>query len=376
MFARIREILRKEIIQILRDPRMRGVIFVAPVFQLILFGYAVSTDVKHIQTAIYDLDNSVESRELISRFLSNDYFSATARVQTDAEAVDLIDHGRVTTVIRMNAGFGEDIRAGRTAVLQIILDGTDSNTAGVVLSYTAKIIQEYSSNILMERLDRLAGVPQPIPQVDLQTREWFNENLESRNYYIPATIANLVTLVTLMLTGMAIVREKEIGTMEQIMVTPITPWEFIIGKTLPFAAIAFLDLFLVMVIGVFWFDVPIRGNPFWLLLSTAFYLLTTLGIGLIISTLSSTQQQAMMSTFFFFFPAMLLSGFMFPIANMPGSIQILTYLNPLSYYLVIIRGIFLKGIGPGVLWPQMLALAIMGPLTLFVASRRFKKTLK
>jgi len=211
--------------------------------------------------------------------------------------------------------------------------------------------------------------------VKLQTRAWFNENLESRNFYVPGVIAIIVMLITLMLTSMAVVREKEIGTMEQIMVTPITPSEFILGKTIPFALIGFADVVLITVLGVFWFDVPIRGNLLMLFVATALYLMTTLGVGLLISTVSETQQQAMMSTFFFYFPAVLLSGFMFPIANMPVAIQWLTYLNPLRYFLVIVRGIFLKGIGPAVLWPQMTALAVMGLVVLWLASRRFQKTL-
>jgi ABC-2 type transport system permease protein len=376
MLERLREMLRKEFIQVLRDPRMKGIIFFMPVFQVIIFGYAITTDVRHLPTAVYDLDNSQESREVIARFTKSGYFDVTENVVTDARAQELIDKSKVKAILRMNAGFGEAIRGGRTADLQLVLDGTDSNTAGVVLSYAARIAEAYSADILVQRLERLYGVVRQIPQVSLETRAWFNENLESRNFYVPGTIATIVTLVTLMLTSMAVVREKEIGTMEQIIVTPIRPIEFILGKTLPFALIAFVDLFVIMVVGVFWFDIPIRGNPLWLLLSVALYLMTTLGVGLIISTISRTQQQAMMSTFLFFFPAMLLSGFMFPIANMPRVIQWLTWLNPLRYLLVIIRGIFLKGIGPEVLWTQMLPLAIMGPAMLLIASSRFRKTLK
>jgi ABC-2 type transport system permease protein len=212
-------------------------------------------------------------------------------------------------------------------------------------------------------------------QVTLQTRAWFNENLESRNFYVPGVVAMIVTLVTLLLTSMAVVREKEIGTMEQIMVTPITPVEFILGKTLPFALFSFVDVIIITLVGVLWFRVPIRGSLLVLFLATALYLMTTLGVGLVVSTVSQTQQQAMMTTFFFFMPAILLSGFMFPIANIPVVVQWLTYLNPFRYFLVIIRGIFLKGVGPSVLWPQMVALAVMGPITLWLASRRFRKTL-
>ncbi len=275
----------------------------------------------------------------------------------------------------MNKGFEDDLRAGRTAILQLIVDGTDSNTAGIVLDYSAKIAGEFSQKVLVTRFSRLKGSAMEPATVKLQTRAWFNENLESRNFYVPGVIAIIVMLITLMLTSMAVVREKEIGTMEQIMVTPITPAEFILGKTIPFALIGFADVVLITVLGVFWFEVPIRGSLLMLFVATALYLMTTLGVGLLISTVSQTQQQAMMSTFFFYFPAVLLSGFMFPIANMPAVIQWLTYLNPLRYFLVIVRGIFLKGVGPVVLWPQMVALAVMGLVILWLASRRFKKTL-
>jgi len=375
MWERIKHMLIKEFIQIFRDPRMKGVIFLMPIIQLLVFGYAVTTDVKHVATGVYDLDNSVASRELIARFEESGYFDIVARVENPAHARELIDRGEVRAVLQMNKGFGDDLRAGRTAALQIIVDGTDSNTAGIVLDYSAKIAGRFSQKVLVTRYTRLRGPGMEPGQVELQTRAWFNENLESRNFYVPGVIAIIVMLITLMLTSMAVVREKEIGTMEQIMVTPITPAEFILGKTVPFALIGFADVILITVIGVFWFEVPIRGNLLLLFVATALYLMTTLGVGLLISTVSETQQQAMMSTFFFYFPAVLLSGFMFPIENMPEAIQWLTYLNPLRYFLVIVRGIFLKGVGPSVLWPQMVALAVMGRATLWLASKRFHKTL-
>ena len=373
---RIKRMLVKEFIHIFRDPKMKGVIFLMPIIQVLVFGYAVTTDVKNVATAVYDLDNSMASRELVARFENSGYFNVVARLDREAQVRDVLDRGTVRAVLRLNKGFETELRAGRTAQLQVLLDGTDSNTAGIVLDYSARIAGELSQAILVKRISQLKGqFPQPAG-VDIQTRAWFNENLESRNFYVPGVIAILVMLITLMLTSMAVVREKEVGTMEQIMVTPITPAEFILGKSLPFALIGFADVIVITLIGVFWFEVPIRGDLALLFFATALYLMTTLGIGLLISTVSQTQQQAMMSTFFFYFPAVLLSGFMFPIANMPQVIQWMTFLNPLRYFLVIIRGIFLKGVGPSVLWPQMLALAVMGILTLWAASRRFDKTMK
>jgi len=375
MRERIKHMLIKEFIQVFRDPRMKAVIFIVPVLQCLVFGYAVTTDVRHVPTAVYDLDASVASRELVSRFERSGYFDVVEYVASDRRARELLDRGEVRAVLRMNKGFEEALLSGRSAQLQIIVDGTDSNTAGIVLGYSTRIAGKFSQDVLNLQLRRLSGNTRQPGQVDLETRAWFNENLESRNFYVPGVIAMIVTLVTLLLTSMAVVREKEIGTMEQIMVTPITPAEFILGKTLPFALISFADVLVVTLVGVLWFKVPIRGNLGLLFFATALYLMTTLGIGLLISTVSQTQQQAMMSTFFFFMPAVLLSGFMFPIANMPEVVQWLTYLNPFRYFLVIIRGIFLKGVGPDILWPQMAALLVMGVITLGLASRRFRKTL-
>jgi ABC-2 type transport system permease protein len=375
MFERIHHMLIKEFIQVFRDPRMRIVIFVIPCVQVLVIGYAVSTGVTHVRTALYDLDNSQVSRDLTSRFVQSGYFDIVTIVGDDREARAVLDRNDVTAVLRFNHGFAEDIRAGRTATLQILVDGTDSNTASIALSYAMKIGSAFSEQILIERVERALGPAGKTGRAELRTRAWFNENLESRNFFVPGVIVIVVALSTLLLTSMAVVREKEIGTMEQIMVSPITPAEFILGKTMPFALIGFVDVLLVTLIGVFWFQVPIRGNVLLLALGTTFFLMNTLGIGLLISTFSQTQQQAMMTTFFCFFPAMLLSGFAFPIANMPEAVQWLTLVNPIRYFLVIVRSIFLKGVGMDVLWSQMWPLLAMGSTALFLAVRRFHKTL-
>jgi ABC-2 type transport system permease protein len=375
MWERLRNMLVKEFLQVLRDPKMRGIIFVMPLLQVMVFGYAVTTDVRNVPVAVLDFDQSVASRELLSRFSASGYFRFVSQTRNVDDAIHLLDKESVGAILRIDQGFGEDLGAGRTAKLQVIADGTDSNTAGIVLGYTGRIAGEFSAKVLLTRFARLRGVG-PLPgSVELLSRAWFNENLESRNFYVPGVIAIIVMLVTLMLTSMAIVREKEIGTIEQLLVSPITPAEFILGKTLPFALIGYADVLLVAALGVFWFEVPIRGSLPLLLVATTFYLMTTLGIGLFISTVSRTQQQAMMSVFFFYFPAVLLSGFMFPIANMPPLVQYLTYANPLRYFLVILRGIFLKGAGTATLWPPMAALLAMGLLTLLITTRRFRKTM-
>jgi len=375
MGQRIRQMLIKEFIQVFRDPRMRTVIFVIPCLQVIVIGYAVSTDVRNVPTAVYDQDQTSDSRDLIARFTDSGCFQVVAYPQNDEEMHRLIDHGRSSVVLHIRRGFSEELRAGRTPALQVIIDGTDSNTAGVVVNYLARVALGYSDQILVERLGRLGGAAQLPGRVTLRTRAWFNENLESRNYFVPAVIVVVVSVVTLLLTSMAVVREKEIGTMEQIMVSPLTPTEFILGKTAPFALVGYVDVLIVTIVGAFWFEVPIRGSLLLLLVATGCYLMATLGAGLLISTISHTQQQAMMGTFFFFFPAMLLSGFAFPIENMPTVVQWLTYLNPMRYFLIIVRATFLKGVGWDVLWPQILALAVMGGVILRLAVWRLRKSL-
>ncbi|HEY6008050.1 MAG TPA: ABC transporter permease [Geobacteraceae bacterium] len=375
MLERLKTMLIKEVTQVLRDRKMRFVIFVIPAVQIFVFGYAVNTDVKHIATAIYDLDNSVMSRELASRLARSGYFDIVTRVGSPSDVVQLIDHGKVKVAVHVNRGFEEAVRAGRTAPVQVIVDGTDSNTARIALSYAVKIVGRFGAGLSVERLVRGGGTTRQEEMVSLASRAWFNENLESRNYYVPGVMAQMVLIVTMMLSGMSVVREKEIGTMEQIIVTPIRRWEFIVGKTVPFAVIGYINMVMVTFLSVFWFDIPVRGNLLLLAAATGLYLLSTLGIGLFISTVSRTQQQAMMSSFMFTFPAMLLSGFAFPIENMPQSVQYATYVNPLRYYLIIIRGVFLKGVGLDILWPEMAALAALGALILAFAVRRFHKTL-
>ncbi|HNZ48226.1 MAG TPA: ABC transporter permease [Candidatus Hydrogenedentes bacterium] len=376
MVARVTHMLIKEFIQIFRDPRLKGIIFLMPMIQLLVFGYAVTTDVNQVATAVYDLDNSSASRELVAAFSDSGYFNVVEHISHPDRIHQVLDHGDIQAVLQINSGFSGNIESGRSTRVQLIVDGTDSNTAGIVMNYSSKITGALSREKLANRLSRMKGRMPEIPEVTLEPRAWFNENLESRNFYIPGVIAIIAMLITLMLTSMAVVREKEVGTMEQLMVSPIRPVELVLGKTIPFAFIGFADVLLITVLGVFWFNVPIRGNLFLLFFSTGLYLMTTLGIGLLISTVSRTQQQAMMSTFFFYFPAVLLSGFMFPIANMPTVIQWLTLLNPLRHFLIIARGIFLKGVGLPILWPQLVFLLIMGSAVLWLATRRFHKTLE
>nr|WP_320131205.1 ABC transporter permease [uncultured Holophaga sp.] len=374
MIERLKCMLIKEFLQILRDPRMRAVILLVPIVQVVVFGYAVSTDVRHIRTAIFDLDNSPSSRELAARFEGSGHFDLVRRLHSDAEVREVIQKGEVKAVLRMNRGFGDELLGGRTARAQLILDGSDSNTSSIILGYASRIASGFNASVLVDRFARSTGTRLDPEPVTLDSRAWFNPNLESRNYFVPGVIAQLVMIVSMILSSMAVVREREIGTMEQIMVTPMGRLEFILGKTLPFALIGYVDVLLVSTVSVFWFGIPLSGSLPALFVSTGLFLLSTLGVGLLISTTCHTQQQAMMSTFFFIMPAILLSGFIYPIANMPLPVQWMTLLNPLRHFLVIIRGVFLKGQGFTLLWPQMAALALLGIALLALAAGRFRKT--
>ncbi len=375
MFERIKEMLIKEFILLIRDPKMRYLVLLIPILQTLIFGYAVTTDVKNISTAIFDEDKSVESRALIEAFTHSGYFDFDYNLTHDNEMADIMNYGKATAILHIPRGFQDDLKLGKSVNVQGIIDGTDSNMASVVQNYMSRIVVQESDTIAAVRNKTFSPLQTSLPSVDLVNRAWFNENLESRNFYVPGILATVVTLLTLTLTSMAIVREKEIGTMEQVMVTPIRRSEFIIGKTIPFILIGFFNVTVILLFAVFWFEVPLRGQVALLYTGISFYLLTTLGAGLMISTICQTQQQAMMSAFLFYFPCILLSGFIFPIANMPIYIQYLTYLNPLRYFLLVIRGVFLKGVGLEILWPQMILLSIMGLCILTIATRSFKKTM-
>jgi ABC-2 type transport system permease protein len=370
MWGRIRHLVVKEFIQSFRSRRMRAFLFVTPLIQLFMFGYVATTDVNNVPTAFYDLDRSAESREIGRRLESSGYFTLLYRPERSEEIRDLLDRGKVLCAVQVNKGFSKDLKRHLPTEVQVIVDGTDSNTAMIALGYVNSIIAGFSRELA-------PGRPSPsISQIDFRPRVWYNPDLRSKNYNIPGVIALIIMLTCLMLTSMAIVREREVGTMEQLMVTPMKPFELILGKTIPFAAVGFFDMCLVTVVGVLWFAVPIKGTFLFLVLCTALFLLSVLGIGLFISTLSKTQQQAMMATFLFFQPSILLSGFATPIENMPVFFQYLTYLNPLRYFLVIVRGIFLKGAGFKVLWPEMGALFILGSVIMVASALRFRKRLQ
>ena len=374
MFERVKAILIKEFKQIFRDPRMKTIIFISPLIQIILFGYSANRDITYVPTAIFDRDNTKESRDLLRKFTYSKYFVPVRYLTEDKQENEVLDKGQVSLVIRIDRGFGRDLKAGKQADIQLIFDGTDSNTAMVVMSYVNTIISNYQQELFKDRADT-AGFINTVPSVDLRDRAWFNGNLISRNYYLPGVICTIVTMMSLLLSAMAIVKEKEIGTMEQLTVSPLKPLELIIGKLLPFAVISLIQVTLITILGVLWFQIPLRGNLFFLLFATCIYLFTTLGIGLFISTISATQQEAMMSVFLFYMPAVLLSGFAYPISNMPLVIRWSTFINPLRYFMVVIRSVFLKGVGIEVLWTQLVPLLFIGLTVITLSYLRFRKRL-
>ncbi|MCA1583523.1 MAG: ABC transporter permease [Acidobacteria bacterium] len=369
---RVFEVMKKELIELRADPRLFGIVIVAPLIQLGVLGYAATTDVKDVPILVVDADRSAESRELVSRFDASQNFIIAGMAASTDEIDRWLEHGDAWMALSIPADYGQRVRAAQPVTLQVVADGTDSNSTNVALSYTRSLIAAYAQDLLAERRpgERVA------PLVSAEVRVWFNPELESRDFIIPGIVALLLLVVTTNLSAMAIVRERELGTLEQLNVTPIARWELILGKLLPYAGIGLLDVVLVLVVAIYWFEVPMRGSLPLLFALSAVYLLTTLGLGLFISTISNTQQQAMMTTtFFFLMPMIYLSGFIFPIENMPPWIQPFTYLIPLRYFLVILRGLFLKGVGLETFWPQALALTVWGLAILGLATLRSSKRL-
>ena len=393
---RLRELVRKEFLELRQNPRLFGLVIVAPIIQLTMLGYAATTDVKDVPVVVADGDRSPESRTLIARFDASRNFTVIATVTTVNEADPFIQRGEAWLALGIPSGYGSSVRNRHPVALQVVADGSDSNSTTVALGYATALIGEYAEALATggppspSASAPLASAGPPSPSasaplasagqdraaaaIELRTRVWFNPQLESRFFMIPGVLALLLLLVTANLAAMAIVREKELGTLEQLNVTPLRRWELIVGKLLPYGLIAMIDVLLVTAVAVLWFAVPFRGSFALLLATSLLYVLCTLALGLLISTISDTQQQAMMTaTFFFLTPMIYLSGFIFPIENMPRAIQYATYLIPLRYFLVIVRGIFLKGIGLSLLWPQALALALWGATVLALAVARSRK---
>lgn len=370
-WLRIRELVRKEFIQLFRDKKNRPILIIAPLVQLLVFGYVVTTDIRDITVGFLDQSKTRESRMLFDAFNTNTTFTIVYVTDRPKDLEHRLLRRKIDLAVKVGPDFSERIRKGETADVQILADGSMSNMAAVRIAYASFVIDRLNRLLIRE----LYPFRMDYARVDARIRTWYNPNLYSQNFFVPGIVAFLIMILTLLFTSMAIIKEKEAGTMEQLIVTPIRPFELILGKTIPYIIIALSQMIVVTLFAILWFQIPLTGSIVLLSFATCLFLLSTLGIGLFISTISSTQQQAMMTTFFFILPFFMLSGFVFPIANMPQVVQWLTYANPLMYFLIVIRGVFLKGVGLDVLWPQLVAMAIIGVVVFAGAVRRFRKRL-
>lgn len=368
-------IVRKEILQALRDRQLLPLVFLIPLIQLVLFGYVATTDIRDIQLFVVDHDRSAASRDLVGRFTNGGLFRAVGSSALEDDVASALDAGRAQVALVIPPGYSQRLAAGQTAQVQVIVDGTDSNIGIQAQNYAARIVGARADELLSERFERFSRLGIRVAAVDVRTRVWFNPELASVNYMVPGLIGMLLSIVTVQLTSQAVVKERAAGTLEQLMVTPIKRWQLILGKMLPFVVLGFLDTILISVVGVAWFGVPLRGSFTLLLALSALFLFAMLGQGLFVSTISRTQQQASVTSQLVSVPAFLLSGFIFPISSMPVWMQYLTYLVPLRYFLVIVRGIFLKGASFAALWDQVLLLAVLGSAMFVAAVLRFHKRL-
>jgi ABC-2 type transport system permease protein len=373
MIVRTLSLVRKEFLHVVRDRRTLAVMFLMPIIQLMLMGYAATTDIKHLPTAVLDGDKSPASRELTDAYRASNYFDVAFYVESEQDLRYLVDAGDVKAGMIIPAGYGNQVATGGQAQIAFVIDGSDPSVATTVFAASQSVGQAYSLRIIkqMMRID-----PAAMPGVQVRPRVWYNPEMKSANFMIPGIMAMILYFLTALFTAMAIVREREKGTIEQLIVTPIRPLELIVGKIIPYALIAFFDVLEVLAIGVFWFGVPIHGNLGLLLGLSALFLLTSLGIGIFISSASNTQQEAMLLTFLTMLPSIFLAGFFFPIEAMPSWLQVITYVIPLRYMLTIIRGIILKGVGLQILYQEVIAMIVFGTAIMLLAATRFKKRLE
>lgn len=369
--------IKKEFQQFRRDPRMFAIILVAPVIQLIFLGYAANLDVDKIKMVVYDQDNSYESRNFIENFTSSAYFETYANVENYKDITNYIDKGKVILAIIIPKDFEKEISRSETVSVQALFDGSDGNTASIAAGYMQSIVTSYAKNLIVQRLNRVGMKNLPVGTITAESRVWYNPTLKTRNFMVPGIVGLLLSVITLILTSLAVVKEKEVGTMEQLIVTPLKPYQIIIGKLVPFIILGFLAVIIVLTAMRFIFNIEAKGDIVFLFISAFFYIFSTLGLGLFVSTISKTQQQAMMlAIFVVLMPMIFLSGFAFPIENMPKIIQYISYVVPLRYFIDIIRGVVTKGLGFSELWPNALVLMFMGLIILSVSSLRFHKKLE
>ena len=375
MFERLYVMLMKEFLELRRDRWVMFRLVVPLLIQVVVFGYAATFTVNHVATTVQDLDHSQASRSLVSHFVATGRFNIVDVAQTQQAVTRDIDSGRAVVALVIHAGFAQKLNNGQSAPFQVLVDGTNSNTALIALGYVNQIVAQFQAETTAAAWPVSAGAAVPSIATSLQERPWFNAGIDDRWFFIPGVIGTLTLIQVVGLTAFAVVREREVGTLEQIMVSPIRPFEFILGKTVPFFLIGLGDVALVTVFGVLWFQIPFVGSPLVMLLGASLFLLAALGLGLLLSTLSRTQQLAFALNFFLVNLLFILSGFAFPIAAMPRVLQWFTLINPLRYFLVVIRAVFLKGIGVGALWQPLAAMALIATVMLTLSIARFRKSL-
>ena len=375
MDSRLFHFIKKEFLQLSRDPRLVFLALFAPVIQLIIFGYVASTDINHISTVVLDRDNSVYSRTYLQSFKNSGYFDFNYYARDPAQVRSLIDSGQAKLGLSLPVDFGRKLVRGETVPVQAVIDGSNASTAGIIQGYIGQINFGQAQKLLQDRLAR-AGQSINLQLLDLETRVWYNPNLKSVNYMVPGVFANILMMISMLLTSASIIKEKERGTMEMLAVTPLRPAELILGKLIPFALVAFFDIMLVFLVSTLWFNIQLKGSVLELFLLGSLFMLTGLGLGVFLSIISQTQRQAMMTTVFLIMPQMILSGFIFPIANMPRLVQVVTYIIPLRYFLEIVRSIFLKGVGIRYLWHDIWPMVVFGAVILSLSVIRFRKKLE
>ncbi|OGN93620.1 MAG: transporter [Chloroflexi bacterium RBG_13_50_21] len=373
--SRLRSLIRKEFIQIGRDKRTLILVLIIPIMQLFLLGYAATNDVRNVPLALYDQDRGPEARRLLDAYRAADYFKITYDVSSETELRDLIDRGEARAGLIIPPGYSDDIQGGEQAQVMFVLDGSDPTVASTAFSSARLIGQAYSTQVLEERLLRRGQAVVIEPPVEVSTNVWYNPDLISAYFMIPGVIGMILFALTSILTASAIVRERERGTIEQLIVTPLRPWELVVGKLFPYVILALLNSFEVLAIGHYWFKVPINGSLWLIAVASLIFLLSSLGIGMLASTLANTQQEAMLTVWLLLLPSIFLAGFFFPLEAMPKILQWISYVFPLRYYLVIIRSLMLKGVGISAIQTELIALTIFGIAIMSLASVRFRKRL-
>ncbi len=374
-FRRLRAIFVKELHHITRDARSLGMALAVPVMMLLLYGYALSLDVDHIPTMIYDQNQTPASRELIRQFQGSKYFEVRGVAEDYTQVEHEIDRSRILMAVVIPRDYSENVAAGREAPVQLLIDGSDSNTASIALGYAESVVRNYSVTLRSQRLNQRGG-EQFTPPVDARLRVWYNSSLESKNYVVPGLIAVILQIIAALLTSLTIAREREMGTMEQLLSTPLRPVEIVLGKMMAYFVVGLIDSAIALVVGLYVFGVPLRGSILLLGVSICLFLFGALFWGIFVSAISHTQLEAyQLGLLSSFLPAFMLSGFVYAIETMPVPIQVITHIIPSRYIVTIMKGVFLKGVGAEALWYELGFLTLYGAAVFFLATRKMKQKL-